>query len=225
MPIFFLFIPLMLLGMLVSARLKSKMTQYSQIPISSGLTGKQVAEKMLKDDGIYDVQVVCIEGFLTDHYNPANKTLNLDPTVFNTSSITSAAIAAHETGHAVQHARAYTWLTLRSQLVPIVSISSKFVQWILLAGILLINTFPQLLMAGIVMFACITLFSFITLPVEFDASRRGLAWIESSQIMAPQDFAKAKDGLWWAAMTYVVAAISSLATLLYYLSFFNGRRR
>lgn len=208
----------------VSYRLKSKFKQYSEVPLAAGLSGKDVAEKMLRDNQIYDVKVVSVEGFLTDHYNPQNKTVNLSPEVFNGRSVASAAIAAHECGHAVQHATAYSWLTMRSQLVPIVQVSSNVVQWVLLGGVLLLNVFPGLLLIGIVLFAITTLFSFITLPVEYDASNRALAWMESTNLSYGQEHEKAKDALSWAALTYVVAAIGSLATLLYYLSIYLGRR-
>ncbi len=208
----------------VSYRLKSKFKQYSEVPLDAGLSGKEVAEKMLRDNQIYDVKVVSVEGFLTDHYNPQNKTVNLSPEVYNGRSVASAAIAAHECGHAVQHANAYSWLTMRSQLVPIVQVSSNVVQWVLLGGVLLLNVFPGLLFIGIVLFAITTLFSFITLPVEYDASNRALAWMESTNLSYGQEHEKAKDALSWAALTYVVAAIGSLATLLYYLSIYLGRR-
>lgn len=211
------------LGMLVQWRLKSKLNAYAQIPLPNGMTGRDVAEKMLNDNGIHDVTITSVEGSLTDHYNPANKTVNLSPGVYNGSNITAAAIAAHECGHAVQHAHAYAWLSLRSAIVPAVQFSSSMVQWILLAGILTIRIFPALLLIGIVLFALTTLFSLITLPVEFDASKRALAWLDGSRVMSSVDHEKAKDGLWWAAMTYVVAAVGSIATLLYYIMIFNRR--
>lgn len=214
----------MLAGMLVSGRLKAKMAEYSQIPTDGGLSGKEVAEKMLRENGIDDVSIVSIGGVLTDHYDPTKKTVNLSPDVYNGRSVAAAAIAAHECGHAVQHATAYAWLGLRSAMVPIVSISSRYVMWVLLIGVLLINTFPMLLTAGVVMFAMTTLFSIVTLPVEFDASRRALVWLDRSNVMSAAGHAKAKNALWWAAMTYVVAAIASIATLLYYLSILNNRR-
>jgi uncharacterized protein len=214
----------MLIGWLVQMRLRSKFKQYSQIPLSAGLTGREVAEKMLRANGISDVKVISVEGQLTDHYNPLKKTVNLSPDVYNGNNAAAAAVAAHECGHAVQHAEAYTWLQLRSALVPVVSVTSNIVQWVLLAGILLINQFPQLLLAGIIMFGAMTLFSFITLPVEFDASKRGLAWLESSGIASSIEHDRAKDALWWAAMTYVVAALSTLATLLYYVMIYMRRR-
>ena len=213
-----------LLSWAINARLKSKFKKYSEEPLSSGLSGKEVAEKMLRDNGINDVTVISVPGFLSDHYNPLDKTINLSPDVYEGRTIASAAVAAHETGHAVQHARAYIWLGLRSTLVPVVQFSSTVMPFVLLGGVLLLGIFPQLLFAGIILFACTTLFSFITLPVEFDASRRGLAWIESSHIASNDEYANAKDALSWAALTYVVAALGSLATLLYYIMIFTGRR-
>ena len=209
---------------LVQNRLKSKFKKYSNTPIRSNLSGKEIAEKMLADNGIYDVKVLSVAGQLTDHYHPLHKTVNLSEAVYNQRNAAAAAVAAHECGHALQHARAYPWLTMRSKLVPIVSVSSKYMQWVLIGGILLIGQFPQLLMVGIVLFALTTLFSFVTLPVEFDASRRALAWMTESKVVAPEEHKDSKDALKWAAMTYVVAAISSLATLLYYVSILMGRR-
>lgn len=209
---------------LVQNRLKSKFKKYSNTPIRSNLSGKEIAEKMLADNGIYDVKVLSVAGQLTDHYHPVHKTVNLSEAVYNQRNAAAAAVAAHECGHALQHARAYPWLTMRSKLVPIVSVSSKYMQWVLIGGILLIGQFPQLLMVGIVLFALTTLFSFVTLPVEFDASRRALAWMTESKVVAPEEHEDSKDALKWAAMTYVVAAISSLATLLYYVSILMGRR-
>ena len=209
---------------LVQNRLKSKFKKYSNTPIRSNLSGKEIAEKMLADNGIYDVKVLSVAGQLTDHYHPVHKTVNLSEAVYNQRNAAAAAVAAHECGHALQHARAYPWLTIRSKLVPIVSVSSKYMQWVLIGGILLIGQFPQLLMVGIVLFALTTLFSFVTLPVEFDASRRALAWMTESKVVAPEEHEDSKDALKWAAMTYVVAAISSLATLLYYVSILMGRR-
>ncbi len=214
------------ISMLVSGRLKNKFQQYSQHPLARGLSGKEVAEKMLKENGIYDVQVVSVNGYLSDHYNPANKTVNLSPEVYSGASIASAAIAAHECGHAVQHATAYSWLMMRSKLVPVVQFSSSIIQWVLLAGILMIKVFPALLLIGIVLFALTTLFAVITLPVEIDASNRALAWLERTNVALPAEHAEAKDALKWAALTYVVAAIASIATLIQYvLIYSNGRRR
>jgi Zn-dependent membrane protease YugP len=212
----------MLLSWLVQSRMKSKFRKYSKIPLASGMTGKEIAEEMLRQNDIYDVKIGSVQGQLTDHYNPTNRTINLSPEVYHGRSVMAAAVAAHETGHALQHAHAYSWLQMRSTLVPVVSISSRWVQWVLLAGILLINTFPQLLLIGIILFAMTTLFSFITLPVEFDASKRALAWLDSSGITRYEQHDQAKDGLKWAAMTYVVAALGSLATLLYYVMIFMG---
>ena len=205
--------------------LKSKFKKYSKIPLDNGMSGKDVAERMLRDSGISGVRVECVPGQLTDHYNPVDKTINLSPDVFNGRSISSAAVAAHECGHAVQHANAYAWLGFRSKLVPAVSFSSRYVQWILLAGVLLVNTFPALLLAGIFLFAMTTVFSFITLPVEINASQRALAWLSNAGITSYQNHDKAQDALKWAAYTYVVAALGSLATLLYYIMIFTGSRR
>jgi uncharacterized protein len=224
MTIWIIFGFFMLLSWLVGSRLKSKFREFSKIPINFGLTGREIAQKMLADNGILDVKVESVEGELSDHYNPLKKTVNLSPDVYNGRSVSAAAVAAHECGHAVQHATAYHWLQMRSNLVPIVSFSSKWVQWILLAGILLINTFPQLLLAGIIMFAITTVFSLITLPVEIDASKRALAWLNVSNITSQTTHPKAQEALRWAAYTYVVAALASLATLLYYLSIYMGRR-
>lgn len=206
-------------------KLKSKFSEYSQARLSSGLSGKEVAEKMLRENNIHDVKVISVDGFLTDHYNPVEKTVNLSPEVYHGVSVAAAAVAAHECGHAVQHADAYAWLGLRSKLVPAVSLASRWMQWVLLAGILLLNVFPYLLLAGIVLFAATTLFSFVTLPVEFDASARALAWLDRTNITRGEEQDQAKDALKWAASTYVIAAVGSLATLLYYISIFMGRSR
>jgi Zn-dependent membrane protease YugP len=211
-------------GMIASGVLKSKFKKYSQVGIAGGLTGRDIAERMLRESGITDVQVISVAGQLTDHYNPTNKTVNLSEGVYNSSSIAAAAVAAHECGHAVQHARGYAWLELRSQLVPVVSIASNWVMWVILAGILLINTFPSLMLIGIILFAATTLFSFVTLPVEFDASRRAVAWLEGSTVAGSMEMGKAKDALRWAASTYVIAALGSLATLLYYIMIYTSRR-
>jgi Zn-dependent membrane protease YugP len=222
--IYVIFIVVMMVSWMVSYRLKSKFKKYSQTPLRANLTGREVAEMMLRDNGINDVKVVSVRGQLTDHYNPVTKTVNLSEVVYGARNAAATAVAAHECGHAVQHATAYSWLTMRSKLVPVVSISSRWMQWILLAGILFVNTFPQLLLVGILMFATTTLFSFVTLPVEYDASKRALAWIDQNGIVTSQEHEAAKDALKWAARTYVVAAIGSLATLLYYLSIFMNRR-
>ena len=212
------------ISMLVSLRLKGKFREYSGVPTSSGLTGKQIAEKMLKENGIYDVQVVSVDGFLADHYDPYNKTVNLSSEVYTGANVAAAAVAAHECGHAVQHAKAYPWLGLRSRLVPAVQFSSGLVQWVLLGGILLINVFPSLLLIGIILFGLTTVFALVTLPVEFDASRRALAWLDNTNLMQPQEHDKAKDALWWAAMTYVVAAMASVVTLVQYIFIYLGAR-
>jgi len=215
---------IMLFSWLVSSRLKSKFELYSKLQLQNGMSGREIAEKMLADNGIYDVKVISVEGQLTDHYNPANKTVNLSEGVYNQRNAAAAAVAAHECGHAVQHATAYSWLTMRSQLVPIVNVASTYMQWILIAGILMVRTFPQLLLVGIVIFAATTVFSIITLPVEYDASNRALAWLENKNMLTREEHDGAKDALKWAARTYVVAAIGSIATLLYYISIYNNRR-
>jgi Zn-dependent membrane protease YugP len=224
MNIWIIFLVFMILSWIVSATLKSKFRKYSKIPVDNGMTGREIAERMLRDNGIYDVKVVNIRGALTDHYNPDKKTINLSESVYNSRSIAAAAVAAHETGHAVQHATAYAWLGFRSKMVPPVSFASKWVMWLLLAGVLLVNTYPALLLAGIVLFALTTLFSFITLPVEVNASQRALVWLSESGITSSMNHDKAKDALKWAAYTYVVAALGSLATLLYYIMIFTGIR-
>ena len=215
----------MLVSFFVSWRLKSKFAQYSQVGLQNDLSGKEIAEKMLRENGIYDVRVISVEGQLTDHYNPQDKTVNLSNEVYHGRSVAAAAVASHECGHAVQHATAYGALQFRSAIVPFVSIASNWMQWIILAGILLINTTIVPLAIGVALFAVTTLFSFITLPVEFDASRRALAWIDSRGIVNAREHEMAKDALKWAAMTYVVAAIGSLATLLYYVSILMGASR
>lgn len=202
---------------LVSATLKSKFAKYSKIPLTHGMTGREVAEKMLRDNGIYDVKVISTAGSLTDHFNPQNKTVNLSEDVYNQCSVAAAAVAAHECGHAVQHAKGYAPLKLRSALVPVVSFSSQFVSWILLAGMLMLHVFPMLIWIGIAIFSATTIFSFITLPVEIDASRRAIQWLNSAQIVTPDNKAYAFDALKWAAYTYIVAALGSLATLAYYI--------
>lgn len=219
-----IFIGVAILSYLVQANLKSKFERYSQIPLSNGMTGREVAEKMLRDNGIYDVRVISTPGMLTDHYNPVNKTVNLSEDVYGTCSVAAAAVAAHECGHAVQHARAYAPLQMRSALVPVVQFSSSIVQWVLLGGILLLNSFPQLLLIGICLFAMTTLFSFITLPVEIDASRRALVWLNGAGVTNAFNHNQAKDALKSAAYTYVVAALGSLATLIYYITIFTNRR-
>ncbi len=219
-----LFIGIAVLSYLVQANLQSKFKKYSKIPLMNGMTGKEVAEKMLRDNGIYDVKVTSTPGMLTDHYNPANKTVNLSEGVYGSNSIAAAAVAAHECGHAVQHARMYVPLKMRSALVPIVQFSSSIVSWVLLAGILFVQRFPGLLLAGIILFATTTLFSFITLPVEINASQRALAWLSNAGITNVFNHKDAEGALKSAAYTYVVAAISSLATLIYYVMIYMGRR-
>ncbi len=219
--IYILFGLIALVSYAVSAGLKRKFKKYSEIPVP--MTGREVATKMLHDHGIYDVRVISVRGMLTDHYDPVKKTVNLSEAVFNRANIAAAAVAAHECGHAVQHATAYSWLQLRSRLVPIVSFTSRWVQWVLLAGIIFVQSFPQLLLAGIIMFAASTLFSFITLPVEIDASRRALTWMKASNITTEVNQKYAKDALKSAAYTYVVAALSALATLIYYILIYSRR--
>ncbi len=214
-----------ILSWIVQSSLKSKFKKYSQIPLSNGMTGRDVALKMLHENGIYDVTVTSVEGQLTDHYNPVDKTVNLSEGVYASNSIAAAAIAAHECGHAVQHATAYAPLKMRSALVPIVSYTSNWIMWVLLAGILLVNTFPALLLFGIILFGLTTLFSFITLPVEINASMRALAWLNNSGITNDETYAPAKDALKTAAYTYVIAALGSLATLFYYIMIFMGGGR
>lgn len=216
------FVGIAILSYIIQANLKNKFKKFSKIPV--GLTGRDIAMKMLHDNGIYDVKVTCTPGTLTDHYNPTDKTVNLSQGVYNSASIAAAAVAAHECGHALQHAKAYAPLKMRSALVPIVSFSSNIMMWVLLAGILTVETFPQLLLAGIVLFATTTLFSFITLPVEIDASRRALAWLQGAGITNASNQKYASSALRSAAYTYVIAAISSLATLLYYIMIYMNRR-
>jgi Zn-dependent membrane protease YugP len=223
MGIYLISIVFMLIGWLVSRQLKNKFELYSQTPISSGLSGMEIANRMLRDNGITDVKVISVEGRLTDHYNPLDKTVNLSHDVYYGRNAAASAVAAHECGHAVQHAKAYTMLQVRSALVPIVNFSSNWMHWVLLGGILMLNTFPSLLGIGIVLFAATTLFSIITLPVEFDASKRALIWLETSGVSTTREHAQSKDALWWAAMTYVVAALSSIATLMYYVMIYMRR--
>ncbi|NNF01238.1 MAG: zinc metallopeptidase [Bacteroidia bacterium] len=213
----------MLVGFLVQARLKSKFKKYSKSAMGNGLSGREIAEKMLRDNNIHDVKVVSVAGMLTDHYNPLKKTVNLSEGVYNQRSTAAAAVAAHECGHAVQHATQYSFLQLRSALVPAVKIGTNLGQWVILAGLVLMQ-FPQILLIGILLFAATTLFSVITLPVEFDASRRALVWLEASRMTNEREHDEAKDALKWAAMTYVVAALSSIATLAYYILIYTSRR-
>jgi len=213
-------------GFAVQAMLQSRFKKYSRIPLRNGMTGREVAEKMLHDNGIYDVQVISVRGQLTDHYNPVNKTINLSEPVYNSNSVAAAAVAAHETGHALQHAKGYLPLKMRSALVPVVSASSRWVTWILLIGIITVSTFPALLWVGIALFAMTTLFSFVTLPVEKNATARALRWLSSAGITDVGNHTQATDALRWAGYTYVVAALSSLATLLYYIMIaLSGSRR
>ncbi len=223
--IYIIFIGITIASYVVQRSLKSKFEKYSKEPLDISLTGRDVAAKMLYDNGINNVNVTSVNGQLTDHYNPANGTVNLSDVVFSVNSVASAAVAAHECGHAVQHARGYAPLKLRTMLVPVVSFASSWVTWILLAGILLIETFPAVLAVGVGLFAMTTLFTFITLPVEIDASRRAIAWLESSGITQGEKTEHAKDALRAAAYTYVVAALSSLATLMYYVLILMGRSR
>ncbi len=215
----------MLISWLVSNRLKSKFSKYSKVGLRSRLSGKEIAEKMLRESGVDGVRVISTPGKLSDHYNPLDKTVNLSPDVYSGRSISAAAVAAHECGHAVQHARSYAFLKMRSALVPVISVSSKYMQWVLLAGILTVQAYPGILLAGIVMFAMTTLFSFVTLPVEFDATRRALVWLRETGLTVGEEHGYAKDALKWAALTYVVAALASLATLAYYIMIFLGSRR
>ena len=219
-----LLIGIALISYLVQANLKSKFEKYSKMPLANGMTGRDVAIKMLHDNGIYDVRVTSTPGMLTDHYNPANKTVNLSEGVYGSNSVAAAAVAAHECGHAVQHARAYAPLKMRSALVPVVQFSSSIVSWVLLAGILMVQSMPQILLAGIVLFAATTLFSFITLPVEINASKRALVWMSNAGITNVFNHKAAESALKSAAYTYVVAALSSLATLIYYVSIYMNRR-
>ena len=223
--IYIIFIGITIASYVVQRSLKSKFEKYSKEPLDISLTGRDVAAKMLYDNGINNVNVTSVNGQLTDHYNPANGTVNLSDVVFSVNSVASAAVAAHECGHAVQHAHGYAPLKLRTMLVPVVSFASSWVTWILLAGILLIETFPAVLAVGVGLFAMTTLFTFITLPVEIDASRRAIAWLESSGITQGEKTEHAKDALRAAAYTYVVAALSSLATLMYYVLILMGRSR
>ncbi|MBZ4651297.1 MAG: putative neutral zinc metallopeptidase [Proteiniphilum sp.] len=220
-----LFIAIAIAGWVVQGTLQRRFKKYSKIPLRNGMTGRDVAEKMLHDNGIYDVQVTSVRGRLTDHYNPLNKTINLSEPVYASNSVAAAAVAAHETGHAVQHAKGYAPLKMRSALVPIISSTSRWVMWVILAGIIMIQTFPALLWIGIGMFALTTLFSFVTLPVEKNATNRALAWLSSAGITDVSNHNQAVDALRWAGYTYVVAALGSLATLLYYIMIASGSRR
>ena len=220
---FLLIILIGLMGMLVQGRLRGKFKKYSHLHLNNGMSGKEIAERMLADNGIHDVKVISTPGQLTDHYNPQNKTVNLSDSVYHERNAAAAAVAAHECGHAVQHAKAYAWLQLRSRLVPTVGIASKLASFLLIAGIFTVEAFPQLLLIGIILFASTVVFSLITLPVEYDASNRALAWMDQRNMVTTQEHDAAKDALKWAARTYVVAALGSIATLLYYLNIYNSR--
>jgi uncharacterized protein len=224
--IFLITIVFAVIGMIVQSRLKSKFKEYSEIGLRNGLSGKEIAEKMLRDNNIFDVRILSVEGQLTDHYNPTDKTVNLSPDVYQGRSVSAAAVAAHECGHAVQHAVAYSMLGFRSAMVPVLNIANNFMPIALSVGVMILYSTGNrlVLMVGVVMFALATLFSFVTLPVEFDASNRALAWMESKNIVTQPEHDGAKDALWWAAMTYVAAAMGMLAQLLYYVSMLSGRR-
>lgn len=214
---------LMLASFLVQNMLQRRFEKYSKVPLTNGMTGAEVARKMMNDNGIYDVKVECIPGMLTDHYNPATKTVNLSEAVYSGCSVAAAAVAAHECGHVVQHAVGYAPLKMRTALVPIVTFSNNIVMWILLFGVMMVNVFPALLWLGIILFAATTLFSFVTLPVEINASSRAVNWLESAGITNYETKPMAIDALKWAAYTYVIAALSSLATLFYYISVARNR--
>lgn len=225
----FFIIPMLILSVFVQWKFRDKFSRYAEMQLNSGFSGHEVAEKMLHDNGIYDVRVMNTDGQLTDHYNPAEKTVNLSTDVYYGRSVAAAAVAAHECGHAVQHAKSYHWLQFRTDMVPVVSISSNLLQWVLIIGVLLIGFTgnPIVLGIGVAGLALVTIFSFITLPVEFDASKRALIWLKNNQVVmhSKEENVQAKDALWWAAMTYVVAAIGALANLLYYASMLFGRNR
>lgn len=224
-----LIIPVLLLSMFVQWRFRNKFSKYAEMQLNSGMSGKEVAEKMLADNGIYDVKIMSTEGQLSDHYNPADRTVNLSTDVYYGRSVAAAAVAAHECGHAVQHAKSYHWLQFRSTMVPVVSISSNLLQWVLIIGVLLIGFTgnPMVLGIGLLGLAIVTVFSIITLPVEFDASQRALLWLRNNQnvMHTAEENIQAKDALWWAAMTYVIAALGALANLIYYASMLFGRNR
>lgn len=224
MMIWVFMIAMMLVSWWVGNRLQAKFKKYSEVHLQNGMSGAEIAQKMLLDHGIRDVRVISTPGRLTDHYNPMDKTVNLSEAVYNQRNAAAAAVAAHEVGHAVQHAQAYSWLTMRSRMVPILEVSSRFMPFVLIGGVLMLQTFPQLLLLGIVLFALTTIFSFVTLPVEYDASNRALKWLEAKHIVTPQELVGSKDALKWAARTYVVAALSSLGTLLYYVMIYMNRR-
>jgi len=222
-----LIVSLIFLGIsfIVSMVLKSKFTKYGKVPLSNGMSGREIAEKMLRENGIYDVKVTSVEGFLSDHYNPANKTVNLSPEVYNGTSVAAAAVAAHECGHAVQHATAYQWLNFRSKMVPAVQISSSLVNWVLLIGVIMAASGNStVLLIGIILMSVTVLFTLITLPVEFDASNRALAWLNHTNVTNNQEYPQAKDALKWAATTYVVAALAAVVTLIQYIMIYMGSR-
>jgi len=217
-----------LVSMYVSNRLKSKFKKYSKVHLQNGMSGKEIAEKMLRDNGITDVKVISTPGMLSDHYNPSKKTVNLSEGVYSQRNAAAAAVSAHECGHAIQHAKAYSWLQMRSKLVPVVSVASKLSQWAIFGGLILmtmvgVGVGQTVLLIGIIMYGMGTLFSFITLPVEYDASNRALAWLENENMLTAAEHDAAEDSLKWAARTYVVAAVGSLATLLYFVGIFMGR--
>ncbi len=224
-----LIIPVLILSMFVQWRFRNKFSKYAEMQLNSGFSGKEVAEKMLRDNGIFDVKVMSTDVQLSDHYNPEQKTVNLSTDVYYGRSVAAAAVAAHECGHALQQARSYHWLELRSSMVPVVSITSNLLQWVLIFGVLMIAlTFnPIILGIGVAGLALITIFSIITLPVEFDASRRALKWLKENKgiLYTAEENTQAKDALWWAAMTYVVAALGAMTNLIYYLSMLLGRNR
>jgi Zn-dependent membrane protease YugP len=224
-----LIIPVLMLSMFVQWRFRNKFSKYAEMQLNSGFSGKEVAEKMLHDNGIFDVRVMSTDGQLSDHYNPADKTVNLSTDVYYGRSVAAAAVAAHECGHAVQQSKSYSWLQLRTNMVPLVSISSNLLQWVLIIGVLLIAfTFnPIVLAIGVAGLALITVFSIVTLPVEFDASRRALLWLKNNKevLYSSEEHSQAKDALWWAAMTYVVAALGAMTNLIYYVSILFGRQK
>ncbi len=221
-------VSLLFLGIsfIVSAVLKSKFNKYSKVGLANGMTGREIAEKMLRENGIYDVKVTSVEGFLSDHYNPVNKTVNLSPEVYNGRSVSAAAVAAHECGHAVQHATAYGPLTFRSKMVPAVTISTKLMNWVLLAGIIVLATTsdPTVLLIGIIAMSVVVLFTLVTLPVEFDASKRALAWLDQTNVTSRSEYPMAKDALKWAATTYVVAALAAVVQLIQFIMLYLGSR-
>ncbi len=224
-----LIIPILMLSMFVQWRFRNKFSKYAEMQLNSGFSGKEVAEKMLHDNGIFDVRVMSTDGQLSDHYNPSDKTVNLSTDVYYGRSVAAAAVAAHECGHALQQAKSYSWLNLRTNMVPVVSLTSNLLQWVLILGVLLIAfTFnPVVLTIGVIGLTLITIFSIITLPVEFDASRRALIWLKNNKqiLYTKEENTQVKDALWWAAMTYVVAALGAMTNLVYYLSILFGRQK